>query len=61
MENLQFRKELIKKEIESLTSELKNNQEFINLFLKNNNEILERIRLHYTEVEQISCKLEESK
>ena len=60
MEDLHFRKKLIWSQIEHLKSELKKNQEFINLFQKNNNDLLKAVEKQFKELEIIGEKLLEN-
>lgn len=53
MENKVFRKKLLFDDIDRLKKELEKNQEFINLFLKNNNELLKQIENRFGEIEII--------
>lgn len=60
MEDLYFRKKLIWNEIERLKSELKKNQEFINLFQKQNNDLMKSVEMQFKELEIIGDKLLEN-
>ena len=60
MEDLYFRKKLIWNEIERLKSELKKNQEFINLFQKQNNDLMKSVEKQFKELEVIDDKLLEN-
>ena len=60
MEDLYFRKKLIWNEIERLKSELRKNQEFINLFQKQNNDLLKAVENQFKELEVIGEKLLEN-
>lgn len=57
MENLYFRKKLIWAEIERLKNELEKNQEFINLFQKQNNDLLKQIEKQFKEIEVVGEQL----
>jgi len=57
MENLYFRKKLIWAEIERLKYELEKNQEFINLFQKQNNDLLKQIEKQFKEIEVVGEQL----
>ena len=57
MENLYFRKKLIWAEIERLKYELEKNQEFINLFQKQNNDLLKQIEKQFKEIEIVGEQL----
>ena len=51
MEDPIFRKRLLLSEINRLKVDLKKNQEFINLFQRQNNSLLKQIEEHFTEIE----------
>ena len=53
MGNKVFRKKILHDDIDRLKKELEKNQEFINLFLKNNNELLKQIENRFEEIEII--------
>jgi len=57
MENLYFRKKLIWAEIQRLKHELEKNQEFINLFQKQNNDLLKQIEKQFKEIEIVGEQL----
>ena len=50
MSNKVFRKKLLFDDIDRLKKELEKNQEFVNLFLKNNNELLKQIEDRFAEI-----------
>lgn len=58
IQNLRFRVELIKKEIEKFESELGKNNEFIKLFHKNNIELTQKIKKSYDEINKIYYELD---
>jgi len=59
MQDLNFRKKLIWKEIEKIKSDLEKNQEFIALFQKNNNKLLASLSELFKELEKIGYEIHE--
>lgn len=57
MEDLYFRKKLIWAEIERLKHDIEKNQEFINLFQKQNNNLLKQIEQQFKEIEIVGEQL----
>jgi predicted RNase H-like nuclease (RuvC/YqgF family) len=58
MEDPIFRKRLLLSEINRLKVDLKKNQEFINLFQRQNNSLLKQIEEHFTEIELLEATLQ---